>query len=368
MTEPDDQSRTDIASKGGRARADALSSVERREIARKAAEARWAPVELGEDEVLEPLPSMPVARWRGPLNIIGMEVPCYVLDNGVRVIGRTSATELLTNIKGGGALEKYLGVRALEPFINIDLLLERMVPFRIPEVEGLEKAVKGLPADLIIEICQSLIRALEANLGPNPPEHHMTARQQQMAVKASMFLSACAKVGLDALIDEATGYQFERSADALQVKLAAYLEDEMRKWEKTFPDELWKEFGRLTGWQGSIYQRPKYWGRLVMELIYEKLDSDVAQWLKENAPTPRHGQNYHQWLSGQYGLKKLVEHIWMVVGVAKTCETMIELRDRVAALDGKQPIQLRLYLPSPKNEEKIKRRMKGLTRPPTEAV
>jgi hypothetical protein len=59
-------------------------------------------------------------------------------------------------------------------------------------------------------------------------------------------------------------------------------------------DELWIEFARLTGWRGTVSQRPKYWGRLVMELVYEYLDADVAQWLKENAPAPRHGQNYHQ--------------------------------------------------------------------------
>ncbi len=40
-----------------------------------------------------------------------------------------------------------------------------------------------------------------------------------------------------------------------------------------------------------------------MELVYEYLDKDVAKWLKENVPAPKHGQNYHQWLSGQYGLK-----------------------------------------------------------------
>jgi hypothetical protein len=45
-----------------------------------------------------------------------------------------------------------------------------------------------------------------------------------MAVKASMFLSACAKVGLDALIDEATGYQYDRARDALEIKLRAYLD------------------------------------------------------------------------------------------------------------------------------------------------
>ncbi len=169
-----------------------------------------------------------------------------------------------------------------------------------------------------------------------------------MALKAGMFLAACAKVGLDALVDEATGYQYARAEDALEVKLKAYLADEMRKWEKTFPDEIWEELARLTGWRGTVTQRPKYWGKLVMELVYEHLDKDVAQWLKENAPKPRHGQNYHQWLSGQYGLRKLVEHIWMLIGVSRTCASLTELRDRMAALQGKMPLQYRLYLPPPK--------------------
>jgi hypothetical protein len=64
-------------------------------------------------------------------------------------------------------------------------------------------------------------------------------------------------------------------------------------------------------------------------------------------PASRHGQNYHQWLSAQFGLKKLVEHIWMLIGVARTCETMTELRDRMAQLNGKHPVQLRMYLPAP---------------------
>lgn len=55
-----------------------------------------------------------------------------MLSNGQRVIGRTSATELLSGIKGGGGLEIYLGAKSLEPFINKDLVLEGMVPFRLP--------------------------------------------------------------------------------------------------------------------------------------------------------------------------------------------------------------------------------------------
>jgi len=290
-----------------------------------------------------------VSREKGTLGLGGADIPAYVLDDGQRVIGRTAFTESLTDIKAGGSLEKYLGVANLKSFVDLDLVLERMVAFRLPEVEGLEREVKGLPADLAIDIWRGFVQAMEASFA-NPDAHRLTSRQMQMAAKASMLLAACAKVGLDALIDEATGYQYERAQDALQVKLRVYLETEMRKWEKTFPDDLWIEFARLTNWKGTVTQRPKYWGKLVMELVYGYLDKDVAKWLKENAPVPQHGRNYHQWLSGQYGLKKLVEHIWMLVGVARTCASMPELRERMAELNGRQMVQFQLpiKLPTPR--------------------
>jgi P63C domain len=329
-------------SKGGTARARKLSPERRSEIARQAVTARWAK-QRGEAASEGAL--VPEAKYKGFLNLVGVDIPCYVLNTGERVIGRTSATELLTGIKGGGDLEKYLGVAPLKPFINVDLVLERMVSFRLPEVEGLGRDVKGLPTDLMIEVCQGMVAALEASNQPNSV-HKLTQRQAEIAIKAGMFLAACAKLGLDALVDEATGYQYERAEDALQVKLRAYLADEMRQWEKTFPDELWLEFGRLTHWKGSVTQRPKYWGKLVNELIYEYLDADVAEWLKTNAPKPRHGQNYHQWLNAQYGLRKLMEHIWMVIGIAKTCSSMTELKNKMAEMYGKVPVQYTMYLPS----------------------
>lgn len=348
----DDNNFPEGKSKGGTARALSLSPGRRAEIAKKAADARWAKareaevgsVDTGEADIVEPSPSMPIARWRGALNIIGLEVPCYVLDNGQKVIGRTSATELLTGIKGGGALEKYLGVKALEEFINKDLVLERMVPFRLEEVAGLEKAVKGLPADLMIEICQGFVAALEASLSPGTSAK-MTGRQQQMAVKASMFLSACAKVGLEALIDEATGYQYERAEDALQVKLRAFIAEELRAWEKTFPDELWAEFGRLTGWKGSLHSRPKWWGKLVIELIYDTLDPDVADYIKKNKPPM--GARWHQQLTENYGARHLVSRCYEVIGMAKTCVEIRELRAKVAKHYGRKPVQFTLYLDPP---------------------
>jgi hypothetical protein len=362
----DDRSR-DAGRLGGRRRASKLSPEERSRIAREAALSRWGrrevrplalvegdsePVEVLADEA-EPerqitdeyISGLPQAKYKGVLRLVmDTELPCYVLSDGRRVIGRTSATEMLTGIKGGGAFEKYIGVGALRPFIDTDEVASRMVSFQLPEVAGLERHVRGLPAEDLIEVCRGFVGALEAH---SRSEARLTSRQIEMAMRASMFLAACAKVGLEALIDEATGYQYDRAQDALEVKLRAYLDKEMRTWEKTFPDELWKEFGRLTGWSHSVTRRPKYWGHLVMELVYEYLDRDVAEWLKQNAPAPRHGSNYHQWLSSQYGLQKLVEHIWKVIGISKTCHTMTELKEKMAVIHGRQVVHYQLYLPMP---------------------
>ena len=38
----------------------------------------------------------------------------------------------------------------------------------------------------------------------------------------------------------------------------------------------------------------------------------------------------------------------MVVGIARTCSSITELRDRMAALRGEVPVQMRFYLPPPR--------------------
>jgi P63C domain len=241
------------------------------------------------------------------------------------MVSRTGATTVLTDGKGGGNLESYVQVKAVEKYIP-ENLANRIIDFEIPEV--VNKSVKGMEAETFLEICAGYVRGWQDGA-------LTTEAQIGIAMRSAMFLAACSKVGLIALIDEATGYQYRRAENELQLKLKLFLLEEMRKWERTFPNELWEQFGRLTNWKGVLHQRPKYWGKLVMELIYEYLDMDVAQWLRENAPKPQHGQNYHQWLSEQYGLRKLIEHIWKVIGIASTCNTIDELKRRMRDLYGK---------------------------------
>lgn len=294
--------------------------------------------DLVSDPTTEVLDRPPRAIHWGELSLGDDAASCYVLDDGRRVISRTGATDVLTARKGGGNLESYIEAASLSEYLPRDLH-DQWIDFEIPEVTN--KRVRGMTAETFLDLCTAYVRARDEGIVT------LTPRQIEIAIKASMVLTAVAKVGLIALIDEVTGYQYERAQDALTMKLRLYLEEEMRQWEKTFPDELWVQFARLTGKPGPITQRPKYWGKLVMELVYGYLDPDVADWLKKNAPEPRHGRNYHQWLSSQYGLRKLVEHLWKLIGMAQACDSMGELRRRLAETYGREPYQFTLFLEPP---------------------
>ena len=271
----------------------------------------------------------PFAKYSGSLSLGDKPVDCYVLDDKNRVISMRATVKAIANDDNGDLL-KYVGVKSLQPYIDSAGISSRFVEFTIP---GNPNKAKGITAETFLDICSAYVSALTSGAP-------LTEKQRGIAINCSILLSACAKTGLIALIDEATGYQYEREEDALQVKIRAFISEELHAWEKTFPDELWEEFGRLTHWQGSLQQRPKYWGKLVLELIYDAMDPDVAKYLKENKPKPRHGLNYHQWLSEDLGVKALTTHLNQVIGIAKTCNTMEELRHKVALYYGKEDLQL----------------------------
>ena len=311
-----------------------------------------APLAKSDDEVeAESIATgLPRATHWGELAIGDASIPCYRLDNDQRVFSLKGVISGLMKAEHGN-LAEYLKVRSLIGLLPADLIPKEdgSIPGLVRFDTGADNFAKfaiGLPVERFTDLCASYSSALQLHAAP-ASALKLTDKQIEIANTASGFLVACAKTGIIALVDEATGYQYERASDALRLKYRLFLEEEMRKWERTFPDQLWVEFGRLTKWTGPVHSRPKYWGKLIMELVYGYLDPDVAKWLKDNAPKPIHGQNYHQWLTAQYGLKRLVEHIWMLVGMAAACSSMPELRSRMAERFGRQPVQLTLYLPPP---------------------
>jgi hypothetical protein len=64
--------------------------------------------------------------------------------------------------------------------------------------------------------------------------------------------------------------------------------------------------------------------------------------LTQNTPNQ---QTVNKYLADRIGARKLVSRCYEIIGRGKTCNSIRELRDKVAQHYGKGPIQLTLYLP-----------------------
>jgi len=256
---------------------------------------------------------MPFSMFPGQLHMGSVTLDCHVLNDLRRVLSQGQVVRALTGGRDSSNLTRYIEGN---PLLPDDLLDGRTVQFRVP---GNPQVAIGIDATLLIEICDAYLDArLQKLLKPN---------QRHLAQVSEVIVRACAKVGIIALIDEATGYQEVRAKNALQLKLQAFIADDLQEWAKMFPDEFWFELARLENIHYSARNRPLRWGRYVMAFVYDAMDQDVGKELRKINPEPQHGQNHHQWLR-DFGREKVHDQLQRVIAIMKSCDTMPEFRRR----------------------------------------
>jgi hypothetical protein len=327
------------AAKGGRARANVLTPEERSEIASAASRARWqkagkqVPVkepDTGEVDEVDPLDevaseaTMPHSLLRGTLAMGDVSFDCHVLNDPghSRVLTAGEVVRALTRrTSRPGSLNQYL---ERVPGYRPETIKSRTIQFRLP---GLPTPAIGYEATLLIEICEMYLDAREAG--------DLKASQLKIAAMAEVIVRACAKVGIIALVDEATGYEKLRKKQALQIKLQAFIADEMQEWIKVFPDEFWFELARLEGIRYSPRNRPLRWGKYVMAFVYDAIDGDVGQELRRINPDPHYRKNHHQWLK-QWGKEAVHRQIGSVIAIMKLCDDMPEFRRKFERVFARQ--------------------------------
>jgi hypothetical protein len=320
------------ARKGGRARANVLTKQERAEIARGAARARWGDREQ-EPVAVEPettaAPSrpgeLPYSMFRGELAIGDVTFECHVLSDGKRVLTQREVVRLLSGGRDSSALNVYL---ERNPLYKPAMLDGRVVQFHSPPRP---QPAHGYEATLLVEICDLYLQARDAKL--------LKPSQQRMAKTAEIIVRSCAKVGIIALVDEATGYQKVREKRALQLKLQAFIAEEMQEWARMFPDEFWFELARLEGVHYSPRHRPLRWGKYVMAFVYDAVDADVGRELRKRNPDPHYRQNHHQWLK-DFGRERINNQIQQIIAVMKLCDDMPDFRRKFERVFNKGPLQL----------------------------
>lgn len=324
------------AAKGGRARAESLSPSERQEIAQRAARVRWAKagkeVEV-EDErdflarFTQPAVAAtekPYSMFKGTLAIGDVGLQCHVLNDGRRVL---TQREVVRAISGGRVSGSYL---QNIPGFDVASLPNRVILFTDPQGPQVNH---GFEATLLIEICEAYLQARDRKDGSLRPN------QENIARAADLIVRACARVGIEALIDEATGYQEVRAKNALQVKLQLFIAEQMGDWVKRFPDEFWMQLARLEGVKYSGQKRPWRWGKYVMRFVYEAIDPDVSKKLADINPDPAKGHNHHQHLT-TFGQKELNDHLQQVIAVMRLCNDMDDFKRKFPRAFPTGPIQL----------------------------
>lgn len=261
--------------KAGLARAEALSKEERAAIASKAAKARWS------SKLIK-------ATHTGELKFqSGSAIPAAVLEDGTRVlwqqgflraIGRTGRAAASAISEEGLQLPIFLRAENLKPFITEELIeASKPITFK-PIISSRGGVSYGYKAELLPRVCNVFLQAADAGV--------LRANQKHIHEQCKLLIRAFAVVGITALVDEATGYQFDRARTALLEILEEFVEKELRKWVRTFPDEFYMQICRLKGWKlADINKRPAIFGKLTNNLVYRRLAPGVLTEL--NRLTPR---------------------------------------------------------------------------------
>jgi hypothetical protein len=286
----------------------------------------------------------------GEINLGNTVVPCYVLEDGRRVLsgrGMQSALKMVDESESqtaGTRLNRYLEQESLKPFLYKESKLDRFKPLDC--YKGNTK-INGYEATTLIELCDAFLEARNhINLGP---------RQQIIANQCEILVRSFAKVGLIALIDEATGYQYEREKNELQKIVDMYVAEELRPWQKTFPDVYYREIFRLRGWDftvTSIRRRPGVVGKWTNQFIYEQLPEGVLEELKTRTPKTDAGNykaRFFQSLTedaGELHLRNQLNSVITLLQISDTWEEFIEKFKKLVSkrLEGRQlePEQLKL--------------------------
>ncbi|TYP82018.1 P63C domain-containing protein [Blastococcus xanthinilyticus] len=315
------------ASEGGKARARRLTPEQRSEIARRAAEARW----VGKARR---------APHSGALKIGDKRIECAVLEDGTRVLSQGTMLEALGRAKsmgrrGGPDDDKrapFLSANNLEPFIGAELL-EKLAPIEY-KMAGQRFMSVGYRAEALPEVCDVYLAARRAGA--------LLPSQAGAADAAEILIRSLAKVGIIALVDEATGYQEARARDELRRLLEQYVAEAFRPWVKTFPNMFFEEIYRLHGWtwvEGKA-KHPQYVGVFINTYVYDHLPEGVADELRRVNPTlpsGRRARKHHQHLTVDTGSVHLDRQITSVTTLMQVSDTIEEFKELFGRKYGPKP-------------------------------
>lgn len=272
-------------------------------------------------------------------------IPCYVLEDGTRVLSGRAMQSALKMVDesddgkqtSGARLARYLEQKTLKSFIYKDKEPGHYTP--IICYKGDQK-INGYEATILADICDGFLEARN--------QIELSTRQKIIADQCEILIRGFARVGIVALVDEATGYQYNRERFELQKILSAYISEEIVKWQLTFTDDFYKEVYRLWGLPfipKYIKNKPSFIGKLTTKYVYDLLPEGVIEKIKEKTGKTDKGNwryKWHQSLTPEIGrehLKKQIIEITTLMSISQSKEQFNSIFEQKYH---KKPAQLEL--------------------------
>ena len=272
-----------------------------------------------------------------PLKIGDTELLCAVLDDekNTRIISASAVFEAFERPRKGQnkrleidsfLVPPFLAAKNLEPYMNQDLL---QILQQVEYLDGTKK-VKGYDARILPKICSLY---LEARRDKNV----LTSSQEKLAIRAEILQSALSEIGIVALVDEATGFQYSRKYDALRLLLEQYINDGIQKWIKRFPDDFFILLDKIyVNPATSSRNRPQYYGKFINKYIYEPIEKG---YVKEKLDELNINDNnirkarFHQWLT-DFGVNQLTLQIGRVMAILEISTNLDKFKENIRKQQG----------------------------------
>lgn len=273
-------------------------------------------------------PPLPVARYGGILAISELRIPCYVLEDGTRVIHQRGMVSALGMSRGGSSrgggdrLAYFVAQKTLSPFVSKELEAVTKNPLIFRTDKG--AMAYGYDATVLADICEAILEARKQGV--------LSKQQTHIADKAEILIRAFARVGIVALVDEATGFQRDRGHEALRLLLERYISEGLQKWIHTFPDSFFAELDRLyDNAPTTSRSRPQYYGRFINKYVYDPIEHGYVKSELNKMNITDEGKRrarFHRWLTDE-GRTILTRQIGKVEGMMEMCSDIEQFKDVV---------------------------------------
>lgn len=264
------------------------------------------------------------ATHPGKITIGEKELTCAVLEDGTRILSSTAIFTAFDRPRKGknkedcrvAEMPSFIDAQNLKPYV--DRAFGDGTDFSIKYISKNNRIFSGYKAEILPIICDVYLQARQDDV--------LTPNQEALAHVSEILVRSLSKIGIIALIDEATGYQEERQRDELQKLLSLYVREEFLPWTRRFPLEFYKEMFRLKGWKMNGNAKSPLVGQYTNKYVYDVLPEVVLDELRKKNPLVKNKSNenkpyrkyrFFQFLTENIGIPHLDKHLASVITLMK---------------------------------------------------